>query len=137
MIKVLNQYFPGRLFVLLVTENVLILLGVWVGISYHLGSLQSTTGENAALFGKALVISAICQFCLYYADVYDLRNVGSKLEVWLRVLQALGVAALIVAALFAVFPQMRLGAGIVETALLAIVFGILLWRVFVEWLNKA
>jgi sugar transferase (PEP-CTERM system associated) len=136
MIKVLNQYFPGRLFVLLVTENVLILLGIWVGISYHFGSMQ-ITADNPALFGKALLVSVICQFCLYYADIYDLRNIGSKLEVCLRVLQALGAAALILAALFSLFPQMRLGAGIVETALLAIVFGIFLWRIFVEWINRA
>src|SRR5258705_1644581 len=126
MIKVLNQYFPGRLFILLVTENVLILLGIWVGISYHLGSMRITSGDNPALFGKALLVTVICQFCLYYADIYDLRNIGSKLEVCLRVLQALGAAALILAALFSLFPQVRLGAGIVETALLAIVLGILL-----------
>jgi sugar transferase (PEP-CTERM system associated) len=137
MIKVLNQYFPGRLFVLLVTENVLILMGIWAGVSYRLGSMQITSGENPALFGKALLVTVICQFCLYYADIYDLRNIGSKLEVCLRVLQALGAAALILAALFTLFPQMRLGAGIVETALVAIVLGILMWRIFVEWLNRA
>ena len=32
---------------------------------------------------------------------------------------------------------MRLGPGIVEMALLTIVVGILMWRVFVEWLNRA
>ena len=137
MIKVLNQYFPGRLFVLLVTENVLILLGIWVGISYHMGTLRVPSGEYPNLFMKALTITAICQFCLYYADIYDLRNIGSKMEICLRVMQALGSAALILATIFYFFPEMRLGAGIVETALLTIVFGILMWRIFVEWLNRA
>lgn len=137
MIKVLNQYFPGRLFVLLVTENVLILLGIWVGISYHMGTLRFSMADYPNLFGKAVLITVICQFCLYYADIYDLRNIGSKIEICLRVMQALGAAALILATLFYFFPEMRLGAGIVETALLAIVFGILMWRIFVEWLNRA
>ncbi len=137
MIKVLNQYFPGRLFILLVTENLLIMLGIWAGISYHMGSLLFSMTEYPSLFGKAFLVTVICQFCLYYADIYDLRNIGSKLEICLRVMQALGAAALILATLFYFFPDLRLGAGIVETALLTVVFGILMWRIFVEWLNRA
>lgn len=136
MIKVLNQYFPGRLLVLLVTENVLILLGIWASISY-MGSSHLAPADFPILFGKAFLVTAICQFCLYYADIYDLRNIGSKVEIFLRVMQALGAAALVLATLFYFFPEMRLGAGIVETALLAIVGGILLWRIFVEWINRA
>jgi len=137
MIKVLNQYFPGRLFVLLATENLLILCGIWVGITYHMGSVRLSLAEYPNLFPKVLLITVICQFCLYYADIYDLRNIGSNVEICLRVMQALGAAALILATLFYFFPELRLGAGIVETALLAIVGGILLWRIFVEWLNRA
>src|SRR3954447_9776416 len=137
MIKVLNQYFPGRLFVLLVTENLLILLGIWIGISYQTGDLRWSLLSYPTLFGKAILINLTCQFCLYYADVYDLRNIGSKVEIGLRTLQALGAAALILATLYSFFPEMRLGAGIVETAILAIVCGILLWRIFIEWLNRA
>src|SRR5437868_6583828 len=137
MIKILNQYFPGRLFILVATENVLILLGIWAAISYHPGSVHFSAADYPAVFAKALFITVICQFCLYYADIYDLRNVSSKLEICLRVMQALGAAALILAILFYFFPEMRLGAGIVESALLTIVFGILLWRIFVEWLNRA
>jgi len=137
MIKVLNQYFPGRLFVLMVTENVLILLGIWAAISYHSRTVSFSIAEYPNLFGKAFLITAICQFCLYYADIYDLRNIGSKIEICLRVMQALGAAALILATLFYFFPEMRLGPGIVEMALLTIVVGILMWRVFVEWLNRA
>src|SRR3954471_4734826 len=137
MIKILNQYFPGRLFILLATENILILLGIWAAISYHPGSIQFSAADYPVLFGKALLITVICQFCLYYADIYDLRNIGSRLEICLRVMQALGAAALILAVLFYLVPEMRLGAGIVETALLTVVFGILLWRIFIEWLNRA
>jgi sugar transferase (PEP-CTERM system associated) len=137
MIKVLNQYFPGRLFVLLVTENVLILLGVWAAIAYHVGGATLALMSYPVLYGKALLITAICQCCLYYSDIYDLRNIGSRVEVALRVLQALGVAALILAFLFYLVPSARLGAGIVETSLLAIVLFILMWRVFMEWLNRA
>ncbi len=137
MIKVLNQYFPGRLFVLVVTENLLILSGLWLGISFHVGSLRLSLFSYPTVFGKVVLITVICQFCLYYADIYDLRSLGSRIEVLMRVLQALGAAALILATLFYFFPETRLGAGIVETSLLTMVIGILLWRIFMEWLNRA
>jgi sugar transferase (PEP-CTERM system associated) len=138
MIKLLNQYFPGRLFVLLVTENVLIMLGLWAVISYRLaGNSTLLVASQATLMAKAFFVTVICQFCLYYADIYDLRSIGSRIEILMRVMQALGAAALILATLFWVLPGARLGAGIVETSLLAIVFGLLFWRIFVEWVNRA
>lgn len=135
MIKVLNQYFPGRLFVLLVTENVLILLAIWATITFQLGTSEITA--HPSLFLKALVVTAICQLCFYYADIYDLRTVGSKLEVFFRLMQALGAAAILLAGLFVLFPEMRMGERVVEISIIATVFTILLWRFLVEWLNRA
>jgi sugar transferase (PEP-CTERM system associated) len=137
MVKLLNRYFPGRLFVLLVSENVLILFGIWVAVSFQTGSMRPSLLTYPGLFGKALLVTAICQTCLYYADVYDVGNLNSRLEVVLRLMQALGAAALILAALFYLIPSARLGVGIVETSLLSIVGLILLWRVLMEWANRA
>lgn len=135
MIKVLNQYFPGRLFVLLVTENVLILLAIWATVTLQMGT--DALVEHPSLLLKALVVTGICQLCFYYADIYDLRTMGSKLEVVLRLMQALGAAAILLAGLFVLFPDMRLGERVVEISILATVFTILLWRFFVEWLTRA
>ena len=137
MIKVLNQYFPGRLFVLVLTENVLILCGIWAAVAYNTGSVTLSLLGHPAVFGKIFLITAVCQICLYYADIYDLRSIGSKLEVLMRVLQALGVAALILASIFYVIPEVRLGEGIVEMSLIGIVLVILSWRILIEWLNRA
>ncbi|MEO6119166.1 MAG: TIGR03013 family XrtA/PEP-CTERM system glycosyltransferase [Terriglobales bacterium] len=135
MIKVLNQYFPGRLFVLLVTENVLILLAIWGTLAFQVGQEEITA--HPVLFLKALVVTGICQLCFYYADIYDLRTVTSKMEVFFRLLQALGAAAMLLAGLFLFFPAMRMGERVVEISILATVFTILLWRFLVEWLNRA
>jgi sugar transferase (PEP-CTERM system associated) len=137
MIKVLNQYFPGRLFVLVATENILIMLGIWAGIVYRTGGQSISLLDHPTLFGKALLITVICQFCLYYGDIYDLRTMSSRMEVLMRVMQALGAAALILAALFYFLPETRLGTGIVETSILGIISVILVWRIFIEWLNRA
>jgi sugar transferase (PEP-CTERM system associated) len=137
MIKVLNQYFPGRLLVLLVTENLLILAGIFAAIWYQLGDVRLGLVAYPIVLGKVLLITVVCQACLYYADIYDLCAIGSRLEMLLRVLQALGVAALLLAAMFYIVPDLRLETGIVEVALVSIVFVILGWRILLDWLNRA
>jgi len=137
MIKVLNQYFPGRLFVLLITENMLILMGIWAAIAIRVGSLRVSLLSYPGLFGKAMLITVVIQACLYYADIYDLRSASSRADVLFRLLQAFGVACIILASIFYLFPQVRLGSGIVETSLFTIVSAILLWRILVEWINRA
>src|SRR5215469_2359551 len=105
MIKVLNQYFPSRLFVLLASENILILL-IWMAVSVQFGTWGSTA--HYILILKALVATTICQLCLYCADVYDLRSMESRSEVFFRLIQALGTATMLLATLFIVFPDLGL-----------------------------
>ena len=137
MVKVLSQYVPGRLFVLLVTENILIILGVWVALSLDTGRFQLALLSYPALLTKALLITVICQLCFYLNDLYDLKSIGSPLEMALRLLKTLGMASLLLAFLYLVIPQARLGSGIVEISVVAIALIILLWRVLVEWFHGA
>jgi sugar transferase (PEP-CTERM system associated) len=138
VVKILNQYFPGRLFVLLATENLLILCGLWAVMAYQIrGAGFFSPISDPTFFSKAFAITLLCQLCFYYADIYDLRNLRSKVEVAVRVVQAAGAAALILAAIYYIFPQARLGEGIVETSLVGIIVTIVGWRVLLEWLNRA
>jgi sugar transferase (PEP-CTERM system associated) len=138
MVKVLNQYFPGRLFVMVATENLLILTGLWAVTAYQIrGAGFFSPISEPRFFAKALGFTLLCQVCLYYADIYDLRSLRSKIEVSLRAAQGFGAAALILAAIFYVYPETRLGAGIVETSMLAIVVAIIGWRVLLEWIHGA
>jgi len=53
--KILNQYFPGRVFVLLFTENALILLGVWVAACVYIGR-----------FNLALLFDRLAHRCRFF-----------------------------------------------------------------------
>ena len=135
MVKILNQYFPGRVFLLLVTENILIILGIWVAVS-----LQTGWGAfglpDSALVSKALLITAVCQICLYFNDLYDLKSIHSRAQILVRALESFGVASIILALIYLVVPQARFGRGVVETTVLAVALVILLWRVLIEWVHR-
>ena len=57
MVKVLNQYFPGRVILLIFAENALIVLGVWVAVSLYLGLFSFALFYDPALWSRALLIS--------------------------------------------------------------------------------
>lgn len=137
MIKVLNLYYPGRLFVLLASENLLILVGLWVAAVARAGSFRgSATPFHEALL-PALTISLICQACLYYSDLYDLRFLSSWRELLMKLMQAVGAAALIIAIILSIFPdRLTISASIVN-ALVITIFLIFAWRVFVEWCERS
>src|SRR5208282_4362547 len=135
MVKILNQYFPGRVFLLLVTENILIILGIWVAVS-----LQTGWGAfglpDSALVSKTLLITAVCQICLYFNDLYDLKSIHSRAQILVRALESFGVASIILALIYLVVPQARFGRGVVETTVLSVALVILLWRVLIEWVHR-
>jgi sugar transferase (PEP-CTERM system associated) len=85
---------------------------------------------------KALVIVASCQFCLYYADLYDLRIVADRRELFVRTLQALGATSLIVAVFYYWFPALILGRGVFVIAACLVVLITIGWRMAFEWATK-
>jgi sugar transferase (PEP-CTERM system associated) len=137
MIKILNRYFPGRLFVLLITENLLILVGLWVALAFRMGNLRVPVSDYTIVVSKALIVTFICQICFFYADLYDLRTITSKLHIVVRLLYGLGAASLIISVLLYVVPDIGFEKGIIEASIVASIFLILSWRMLLEWLNRA
>jgi sugar transferase (PEP-CTERM system associated) len=85
---------------------------------------------------KALLIAVSCQFCLYYADLYDLRIVADRRELFVRTLQALGATSLIVAVFYYWFPALILGRGVFAIAAGLVILVTIGWRMAFEWATK-
>ena len=116
MFKVFNQYFPHQLLILLVSESVLI-LAIWGGVAFQFGAWDAMT--LSSLIFRAIVATAICQLCLYYADGYDLRSIRTRGEVFFRLIQALGAATLLLAVSLLFLPDAGTNERVVEVAIVA------------------
>lgn len=97
-------------------------------------SLQSGSAPSGNLWKIALV-TIVCQLCLYYNDFYDLTLVHSNRELIVRLLQAVGAASIVLAALYFAVPALMIGDGIFVSALLVFVVGILGWRLLFNHLT--
>jgi sugar transferase (PEP-CTERM system associated) len=112
-------------------ETLIILGAVYLAAFVRLGEREMEM--LAADFPKTLIIAAVTQLCLYFADLYDFRVIGDRRELFVQSIQALGAASLTLALLYYWFPELVVGRGVfVLTAALVVtlVFG---WRIVFEW----
>jgi exopolysaccharide biosynthesis polyprenyl glycosylphosphotransferase len=102
---------------------------------------QPSQGVMTVL-GQAAALSLCCVVAFYYNDLYDLRIVRSFSEFGSRLLQAFGVALILLAGFYTLFPDTRIAGGRVASSLLMIVgvllplraigYAIMRWRAFAD-----
>src|SRR5258707_6972693 len=91
--------------------------------------LQGSLDHVMATMWKVVLITALCELCFYYNDLYDLNCVHATGELLVRVLQGTGAAAIALAAVSLLLPSVRLGSGTFLMTLGLLVVALPLWRV--------
>src|SRR5262245_27613051 len=114
--------------VLVLGETALLLAAVVGGTYLRLGDYGVTLLWTTDGFLKALLIVGVCQACLYYADLYDLRGSVDLIDLSVRVIQALGATSLILALLYFWFPDWIIGRGVFLVAVLLVATLVAAWR---------
>ncbi len=125
----------ARTSTLMVCETLLIVSAVGMSTYLRLGASGWQRFLSDGGLMKALFITGICQLCLYYCDLYDLRAAGDRRDVFVRLLRALGATSLILAGVYFWFPGLIIGRGVFLWAagfVIALVIGA---RVAFDWFS--
>ncbi len=85
------------------------------------------------LVGRAMLVAVVLQVCLHYCDLYDLRALSERRDLFTGLLRALGAASVILALLYYLIPALVIGRGVVAIASLPIIGLIAGWRLTFEW----
>jgi len=127
--QLFNRYVSTRSLTVFAGELLLIFGSVALA-----ASLQDTP-DLAGNLWKIGLVTVVCQLCLYYNDFYDLTLMHSTRELVVRLLQAVGAASIVLAALYFMMPDLMIGDGIFVSALFVFVVGILGWRLLFNQLT--
>ena len=73
-----EQRLRGAPFLLVAAEGVLIMTAIAVAAYVRLGDWMWTVMTEEHGIPKALLVAAVCQVCLYYADLYEVRRVADR-----------------------------------------------------------
>jgi sugar transferase (PEP-CTERM system associated) len=134
--KALALSLGRRSMALIACETVLIVAAVSAGAVLRLGS-----GAWEMLFvegdiRKALLIAVVCQMSLYYADLYELRVVSDRRELFIGVVQALSSTSFLLAAIYFWFPSLIIGRGVFVVSSTLVLIAVAGWRLLFEWLMR-
>jgi sugar transferase (PEP-CTERM system associated) len=126
MLQIFKKYYPMRNIFFVAGEGIFIFVSVLMASVIILG--QESFILSRQLLMKILLITAVCQACLYYNDLYDLKITNNFSELCLRLLQALGFAAIFLAFFYILFPDAIIGSGIFFISVLFTILLIGSWR---------
>jgi sugar transferase (PEP-CTERM system associated) len=121
---------------LIACETVLIVFAVVAAAYLRLGddAWEILTWDDG--LPKALLIAGVAQACLYYADLYDLRLLTDRRELFIRILNALASASMILAAIYYWLPELVIGRGVFMIAAVLVVTLVIGWRIAFEWTSR-
>jgi sugar transferase (PEP-CTERM system associated) len=126
-----------RAILLIAFEAALIVGAVLLAARLRLGFEQWHEFVAEGLITKGLLIAFIAQAAFYYNELYDLRIVAEHRELVVRLLQALGITALILGVIYFWFPDLIIGRGVFLIAAPLIIGLVVLWRVVFEWMSRS
>jgi sugar transferase (PEP-CTERM system associated) len=130
------QRFTLRAATLVVFEGLLIVAAVAFAAYLRFGvwTPDILWADNG--IWKTVLVAVVTQACLYYADLYDLRLVADRRELFIGLVQALGGASFVLAGVYFWFPTLIIGRGIFMIAAVLIMGVVAGWRLAFEWLSR-
>src|ERR1022692_2901599 len=128
--------FSPRLALLVAFETMLIVLAVAAAAYARLDAKDWALFLHQGGVLKSLLLAGITQACLYYADLYDLKKVSDTRELIIRILQALGWAAIILAGVYTWFPDAMIGRLVFMFATFIVITLVIGWRLLLGWMGR-
>jgi len=129
----LKRMLNARTLTLVLVEFILIVLAVDFAAFIRFGPVPIRALNSWTL--RAIVVAAVLQLCLHYADLYDLRGLSDRRDAVSRLLQALGAACVILAIVYYWIPQWMIGRGVFALATTFVIGLSAGWRIAFEWLS--
>ena len=134
--KALAVNITRRSLVLVAFETVLIVLAVALGAFLRLGGDAWALLFQEHGIQKALLIAFVCQVCLYYSDLYELKVASDRRELFVGIVQALGATSFLLAAIYFWSPGVVIGRGVFMASSVLVVAFVAGWRLVFEWLSR-
>lgn len=128
--------FSPRIFWLILADAAFLYSGVMLAMYLRLGISGSQNELNAKNgWLKIALASAVCLLILYFYDLYDYIVMTNRRELLLRLVQALGIAWVLLALLFYFVPPLMIGRGVSVISVPIVLCLLLGWRIFIHQLT--
>ena len=121
---------------LMACETLLIVAAIGAAAYIRFGPWMWEIVGNAQGVRKVLLMAAVTQGSLFYVDLYNVRLISDRRELFTRCIQALAGTSFILAVIYFWFPDLIVGRGVFLIAATVIAGIVLGWRLFFAWASQ-
>ena len=132
----ITRVLTGRSVGLVAFETILIVSAIVSAAFVRFGAEAPEFIAEGDGIIRFLVVAVVLQTCLYYGDLYNIRMLADRRELFVRLVQALAVGSFLLAGIYYVLPTLIIGRGVFVIAALFLVVLIPGWRLVFEWLSR-
>lgn len=109
-----------------------VILALYLRLGYA-GSEYQLNGNNG--WYKIGLATLVCILVLYFYDLYEYTVIANRRELFLRLVQSLGIAWALLALLFYFVPPLLIGRGVSVYSVIIVLGMLLVWRVMIHTLT--
>jgi FlaA1/EpsC-like NDP-sugar epimerase len=124
-------------FICAAVEFLLISTAVLLSVVVRLSEERLTITIGLPYIPHAFLTAFICQLCMYYAEIYDVRVALSHGELFIRLVKSLAAATVVLALLFYLLQSFVVGRGVLLFSLLLSFCLVIGWRLLYRWLLRS
>jgi sugar transferase (PEP-CTERM system associated) len=128
IVRIFHAYFPVRTVVLAFSELIL-MYSALIAATY---ARFRADGTLLLFYEKGWerigIVCLVCLLCIYYYDLYHSTILASGREVFLRLVQVVGTACIILAVLYYLYPSIQIRSGLFMPAVLLMGACLVGWR---------
>lgn len=124
-----------RSLLLVAGETALLVFAVVISSIVIGGSYAWELLSDNTAFLRVLLIVLVCQVCLHYSDLYDLRTITSRRDLARRLMRAIGATSLILGIAYWLFPLLVVQQGVFLLSALLAVMLVMVWRSLFDWIS--
>jgi sugar transferase (PEP-CTERM system associated) len=126
----------SRTFWLIFADITFIYGGVMLALYLRLGfyGAEYQLNENNGWY-KIGFATLVCLLVIYFYDLYEYTIIANRRELFLRLVQALGIAWALLAFIFYIAPPLLIGRGVSVFSVIIVLGLLLVWRVLIHSLT--
>lgn len=129
MITLENRFFPIRSAVCFFVEGGIILVSVLASfLLLRGGGVVGTIALNDAIV-RGFVVAFFCQSCMYFLDMYDLKNSQTWQEIFFSLLFAVGFVCIGIGLVTYAVPEFGVEGTMYYLTILLVAIFLLIWRI--------
>jgi FlaA1/EpsC-like NDP-sugar epimerase len=135
MSRVFRQYHAWRLPACLCIEFLLIGSAVMLSAAVRLSLSEAPSKSSLYYVPHAILAAVICQLCMYYANLYELKVAFGTRILFSKLAQSITVSAVVLMMISYMLPQLDIGRGILILSMTFSWCFLCAWRLFYQQLH--